>query len=394
MNDDLYSGKVEADTGKTGQSPTERRITDFVRLGVVGLFAYWSLTLIAPFAVIIIWASILVVALYPLYSDLRRQFGGRGRPAAILITLAGLVVIIGPVAAIALNFAEAAQAFFSRLTNGTFIVPTPPESVREWPLIGERAYAAWSLASTNLAATLKQFEASLLQVGSAALGQIASIGGGLVSFVASVILSGFLFAPAPRLAEGVRSFARRIAGERGVGFANLAGATIRNVARGVIGVALLQAFLCGLIFVLFDVPAPGVITFAILILCIVQIGPALVLLPLIVWAWVTWTSLAALVFTLLLIPIMIIDNVMKPFLVARGLSTPMLVILVGVIGGTLSHGLVGLFLGPIVLSVFYDLLVAWVGSSAQASEELRPAESGSGSEISAQRPSDAVSRLT
>ncbi|MEZ2132822.1 MULTISPECIES: AI-2E family transporter [unclassified Sinorhizobium] len=376
MDDDLSPGKINVDAGKTGQSSTERRITDFVRIGVVGLFAYWSLTLVAPFAVIIIWASILVVALYPAYASLRRLFGGRGRPAAILITLASLVIIIGPVAAIALNFAEAAQAFFARLTSGTFVVPTPPQSVREWPLIGERAYAAWSLASTNLAATLKQFEASLLQVGSAALGQIASIGGGLVSFVVSVILAGFLFRPAPRLAEGVRSFARRIAGDRGVGFVNLAGATIRNVARGVIGVALLQAFLCGLIFVLFGVPAPGVITFAILILCIVQIGPALILLPLIVWAWATWTSLPALVFMLLLIPIMIIDNVMKPLLVARGLSTPMLVILVGVIGGTLSHGLVGLFLGPIVLSVFYDLLVAWVWSPPQISDEDRLAESG------------------
>lgn len=375
MEDDLSSGKVNAAAGKTGQSSTERRITDFVRLGVVGLFAYWSLTLIAPFAVIIIWAAILVVALYPLYAMLSRLFGGRARPAAFLITLAGLVIIIGPLAAIALNFAEAAQAFFTKLSSGAFVVPTPPESVRDWPLIGERTYAVWSLASSNLAATLKQFESSLLHVGSAALGQIANIGGGLLSFVASVILAGFLFRPAPRLAESVRSFAHRIAGDRGVGFANLAGATIRNVARGVIGVALLQALLCGLIFVLFGVPAPGVITFVILILCIVQIGPALVLLPLIVWAWIAWTSLPALVFTLLLIPIMIIDNVMKPILVARGLSTPILVILVGVIGGTLSHGLVGLFLGPIVLSVFYDLLVAWVASPSQASEEARPAAS-------------------
>ena len=117
------------------------------------------------------------------------------------------------------------------------------------------------------------------------------------------------------------------------------------------------------------VPGAGGLTFVVLILCIVQIGPALVLLPVAIWAWTTQEFTYALFLTVLLIPVAVIDNVMKPVLVSRGLSTPMLVIFMGVIGGTLAYGLIGLFLGPIVLSVFYDLLVAWVRNPAPTPEE-------------------------
>lgn len=341
-------------------SAIETRITDFVRLGVVGLFAYWSLTLIAPFVVIVIWAAILVVALYPIYQALSAVLGGSRRFAAIVVTLLSLGVIIGPLAAIALNFADAIQLLLAQLEKGSFRLPLPSESVRNWPVIGERVYSTWNMASSNLAQMLQRFEPSLLQAGGFVLGKVASIGLGLLGFIASVIIAGFLFEPAPRLAAGIRTFAYRIAGDRGIGFVGLAGATIRNVARGVIGVALGQTLLAGVVLYAFDVPAAAVLTFVILILCIVQIGPALVLFPVMIWAWMTTEPVSALILTLLLIPIGLIDNVMKPILVSRGLSTPMLVILMGVIGGTLSYGLIGLFLGPIVLSVFYDLMVAWV----------------------------------
>ncbi|CAN7729629.1 AI-2E family transporter [Rhizobium sp. LjRoot258] len=338
----------------------EPRITDLVRFGVVGLFAYWSFTLVAPFLVIVIWAAILVVALYPVYQALRTVLGGRSRLAAIVVTILCLGVILGPLAAIALNFVDATQLLLLKLREGSLHLPLPAESVRDWPLIGERVYAAWSLASSNFTELFKRFEPALLETGGFVLGKVASVGLGLVSFVASVIIAGVLFGPAPRLAIGIRTFAQRIAGDRGVGFVTLAGATIRNVARGVIGVALLQTLLAGVVFSIFDIPAASVLTFVVLILCIVQIGPALILFPVMVWAWMALDPVSALILTALLIPIGLIDNVIKPILVARGLSTPMLVILLGVLGGTLSYGLIGLFLGPIVLSVFYDLLVAWV----------------------------------
>lgn len=339
----------------------ESRITDLaIRLGAVALFAYLSLTLVAPFAIIMIWAIILAVALYPPYAALRRILGGRGVPAAMLITLVGLAIIIGPFGAFTLNFAAAAQDLITRLGDGTVIVPIPSDEVRDWPIIGERVHSAWSVASGSLEAALRQFGPALLQAGGAVLGRIAGIGFGLLGFAVSMLIAGILLGPGPRLAEGVKAIVGRISAQRGTHFVDLAGATIRNISRGVIGVALLQALLAGLVLTVFDVPGAGVIAFIVLMLCIVQVGPILMLLPVIIWAWMTMDPGPALILTLLLVPIAVIDNVLKPILMARGLSTPMLVILVGVIGGTLSYGLIGLFLGPVVLGVTYELLMAWV----------------------------------
>jgi predicted PurR-regulated permease PerM len=299
---------------------------------------------------------------------LRALLGGRGGLAATLITLIGVAAIIGPLAMISLNFAEVAQGLFARLGEGTLTVPPPSEAVRDWPIIGERLHAGWTLASANVEEALKRFGPSLLEAGGAALGKVAAIWIGILVFAVSVLVAGFLFGPGPRLAQAIKGFASRISPDRGASFVDLAGATIRNVSRGVIGVALLQSFLTGLILMLFDVRGAGALALLVLLLCIVQVGPVLVLLPVIIWAWTAMSTGSALLLTLLLVPIVVIDNVLKPIVVARGLSTPMLVIFLGVLGGTLSYGLIGLFLGPIVLSVFYDLLVVWGRSEAPAGE--------------------------
>ena len=184
----------------------------------------------------------------------------------------------------------------------------------------------------------------------------------------SVVIAGFLYVSGPQLAQGGRAFAERIVASRGAAFVDLAGLTIRNVSRGVIGVAAIQALLAGIVLALAGIPGAGLLAFAILILCIVQIGPAPVLLPLLIWAWCQLATGPALLLTLLLVPIMLLDNVLKPLLMGRGLRTPTLVILIGVIGGTITHGLIGLFLGPVVLSVLYDLLVAWVRRAPPAAQ--------------------------
>lgn len=361
MQDSRSQGEIAMEAADVGQRSIESRVTDVsVRLGIVALFAYLSLTLIAPFAIIIIWAVILAVALFPLYAGLRRHLGGRSGLAATVITFSGLVVIIGPLAAVAISFADAASTLFAKLGDGAAILPMPAESVRSWPLIGEQAFAAWSLASSNFEAALQRFGPHLLPTGTAILGKIAGIGFGVLGFAVSMIVAGCFLGPGVRLVEGVKGAARRIAGENGAHFVDLAGATIRNISRGVIGVALLQALLVGAVLAVFDVPASGAIAFVLLLFCIVQVGPAPVVLPVMIWAWMTMEFGPALLMTLLLAPTLVIDNVLKPVLMARGLATPVLVILIGVIGGTLSYGLIGLFLGPIVLGVFYELLMAWI----------------------------------
>lgn len=350
-----------------GNHAFEARVTDLIiRLTILGLLVYWSLNLIRPFLPIVIWAVILTVALFPVHAWLSRLLGGRHRLAAVAITLAAFVVIVGPVAALTASLVETVGWIASGVRDGTMRIPPPPAGIAHWPLIGERLQADWSLASTNLEELIRRYREVLLPAGETVFLKLSSVGADMLRFVLAVLLAGFLFVPGHRLAEGSRHFAGRIVAPRGALFIDLAGATIRNVSRGVVGVSLLQTLLAGIVLQAFGVPGAGLLAFAILVLCIIQIGPMLILLPVVVWAWMTMSTGSALLFTAVMIPIGLLDNFLKPLLMARGLATPALVIFLGVIGGTLVYGLIGLFLGPIVLAVFYDLLVAWARGNETA----------------------------
>jgi predicted PurR-regulated permease PerM len=169
---------------------------------------------------------------------------------------------------------------------------------------------------------------------------------------------GFLFSPAPSLAAAVRRLSLRVLPARGQEFVQLAGTTIRNVAQGVIGIALLQATLSGLAFVIAGVPGSGLLALAVLIFGILQF-PGIVMLPVTIWSWTAMPLTAALAFTAYMIPVGLINNLLSPIVMAHGLKTPMLVIFTGVMGGAVAHGIIGLFLGPIVLAVTWELIVAW-----------------------------------
>jgi predicted PurR-regulated permease PerM len=169
------------------------------------------------------------------------------------------------------------------------------------------------------------------------------------------------------LVEAVAVFLHRRVSQRGGEFMQLAGATIRNVSQGVIGVSLLQALLAGLGLIVAGVPGASLIAFGVLVAGIIQIGPSVILVPVIIWSWMTMETWAALIFTAYIVPVNLIDNVLRPIIFTRGLKTPMLVIVVGVIGGTLSNGIIGLFVGPIVLAVAWDLLVAFMRNDEVAS---------------------------
>ena len=197
------------------------------------------------------------------------------------------------------------------------------------------------------------------------LSAAAGVGLGVLQFAASIIIAGFLFSPAEALTKGIKAFARRITATRGEEFVELSVAAIRNVARGVIGVSLLQAILAGIGLVVADVPGAGLIAFAVLLLGIIQIAPGIPVFGAIFWAWTSMDTVGALLFTLYMVPVSLSDNFLKPIIMAAGLATPMLVIFIGAIGGTLAHGLIGLFIGPIVLAVAYELLLTWVKSNEE-----------------------------
>ncbi len=339
----------------------ETRVTDLVvRLGFLGLFAYVSLTLLLPFLPILIWSGVLTAALYPVYAWLRDMLFGRGAVAAFVVTLLGVTVVVGPIAVLSSSLVASLQDIAAGLRGGMLAIPQPPEGLRGWPFVGDEIDKAWRLASTNMENALREYGPSLLPAGKLVLTKIAAITGNLLILLMSVVISGFLFVPGPRLAVGLRNFADRLVRPRGAHFVDLAGTTIRSVSRGVIGIAAIQALLAGVVMVYANVPGAGLLAFAVLVLGIVQIGAGPVLVPVLVWAWLSLPGSTAVILTVLLVPVMVVDNILKPILMGRGLSTPLLVILAGLVGGTLGYGLIGLFLGPIVLAVFYELVVAWV----------------------------------
>jgi predicted PurR-regulated permease PerM len=351
----------------------EARVTDMIiRLALLGMFVFWALDLVGPFVPVAIWSVILAVALQPVHAWLAARLGGASRLAAALLTLVLLAIVIGPVALLGTSLAEALQGLSAGVGGGTLRVPPPPPGIEAWPIIGHEAEAAWSLASRSLEDALKEYAPTLTPIVAAILHRLAAMSFGVLILATSVVIAGFLFVSGAQLAEGGRAFAERVVASRGAAFVDLAGLTIRNVSRGVIGVAAIQALLAGVVLAVAGFPGAGLLAFLILVLCIVQIGPAPVLLPIIVWVWVAIPTVQALMLTVVLVPITLLDNVLKPMLMGRGLRTPTLIIFIGVVGGTITHGLLGLFLGPVVLAVLYDLVVAWVrraGPAAAAAPE-------------------------
>ena len=337
-----------------------------IRFGFIALLGYWSFRVIAPFLTIGLWSAILVVALYPVFDWLTRWWNPRA--AAALITVLGLLIVLGPLTWLGLGMIGGVSSLVSDIDTGHLAFPLPPESVKEWPIFGERLHQLWQLAATNIKGALAEVAPMLKPAGGKLLEFAQGALFGLIELLVAIVIAGFLFTRGPSLVEVLGAFLNRVLSHRGNELVQLTGATIRNVSRGVVGIALLQSLLAGAGFLAAGIPAAGVLAFVALLLSIVQIGPAILFLPMIVWSWTAMDTTHALLFTAYMIPVGLIDNVLRPVLMARGLTTPMPVIIIGVIGGTIAFGIVGLFFGPIVSSVAWTVMVGWVQGSDFAPE--------------------------
>jgi predicted PurR-regulated permease PerM len=334
-----------------------------VLIALIAFLGYLVISLLQPFATILLWAVILAVAVYPAFSWLEASLGGRKGLAAAILSLGLLVIMVGPAVLLGGSAVDSLRSIAASLSEATFAFPLPPETVKSWPLVGEWIYQAWANAAEHLGDTLVRFAPQLGTLGTKVLGFAVGLGGGVVQFVLSILFAGLMLRSADALSAAARTITRRFTVRRGDILVDMAGATIRNVSRGVIGVAILQAILAAIGLVVADVPAAGLIAVAVLVLGIIQIGPSILLIPVIIWVWTAMPTTTAVLFTAYMVPVTLLDNFLKPMMMARGLTTPMIVIFIGVVGGTLSNGLLGVFIGPVVLAVFYDLVTNWVSSA-------------------------------
>lgn len=344
-----------------GRTPDQLAVDIAVRLAILALFAWVVLVLVEPFLPIVLWSIVLTVAFQPAHAWLTARLGGRGWLAAGAITALALLVALGPATVLVTSAIHSLELLARWIGAGHHAFPGPPAAISGLPVVGPAIDETWRQASSNLEAFAARYGRALIGPGEWLLHVIAGLAGSVVAILAAVVVSGFLYVPAPRLARGLRVVAERVIGHhRGIEFLGLAAATIRNVARGIIGVAIVQSLLIGIAFIVAEVPAAGLLSLAVLVLAIVQVGAFPIVVPVLVWAWLTLDTGPALLLTLYLLPAGLSDMALKPMLMGKGLPVPLIVILAGVVGGTVSYGLIGLFLGPIVLAVFYELVRFWV----------------------------------
>ena len=340
----------------------QTKVTEIViRLAVLALVVIWCFKILQPFIVPVVWAMIIAVAIYPLYQRLAGLLGGRSNLAATLITLLFLALLMGPALMLTQLLVENVTVLAQQIHAEHITIPMPPDSVKEWPIIGESVAGLWSLAATNLAGALELVQPQLKAFGLWLVNLAASAGIGMIMFLFAVVIAGAMLAHSTGSHRLVHGISRQLLGnERGAAMATLAETTIRNVTRGVLGVAVIQALLAGIGFAVAGVPGAGIWALFCLISATIQLGVGPIVIPAVVYVFATGDTVTAVLFLIWNVMIMVLDNILKPLLLGRGVDVPMLVIFLGSIGGMLMMGIVGLFIGAVVLALGYKLLQGWM----------------------------------
>lgn len=346
------------------RTPLSKELTEtMIRLGLIAFLVLMCTRVIAPFADLMLWALILAIGLYPVQRYLAARLGGRQGRAATILVVAGLLLIGVPVMMLADSFAGHLQNAYTAIENDTATLQRPAPSVADWPLVGERVYRTWSAAADNLPGFLQEHQAQLKTLSRKAVSSVASTAGSMLLFLGSLIVAGIMMAYGEAGSQAMqRIFIRIVGPAKGSQLQSLSTATVRSVATGVIGVAFIQALLLGLGFIMAGIPAAGVLALVVMLLGIVQLPAALISLPAIAYLW--WSGDASttsnIVFSVYLLVAGLADNVLKPLLLGRGVDAPMPVILIGALGGMVMSGIIGMFVGAVLLAVGYQILMDWV----------------------------------
>ncbi|MEE8146501.1 MAG: AI-2E family transporter [Longimicrobiales bacterium] len=334
-----------------------------LRLTLAALLIFWSFLILRPFLILILWAVILAVALEGVFEKLSGMVGGRRTVAATIFPIAALAFIAFPAYQIGESLVGSVRVVREAMDEGTLQAPPPPESLANLPLVGERAYDAWLLASENMQQAVEQFDPQIRAAGRWLLGFLAGIGSSVLgTMLALIIAAAFLNYSEPSV-RALRAVTARVQGDSDEDLVGLAAATINSVARGVLGVALAQTGICAVGLFLVGFPGAGLLTIAILVLAIVQFPVTIVMLLPLIWGFSNMGTLAAIAFAIFCVAAGAADLPLKAIFLGRGLSVPTPVILLGAIGGMVSMGIMGLFIGAVVLGVGYKLYQAWLGTS-------------------------------
>ncbi|HEY9116043.1 MAG TPA: AI-2E family transporter [Bacteroidales bacterium] len=333
-----------------------------ITLKVALLFGllYLCFMIIQPFVAIGFWALIIAVSVYPLFEKLVNVLNGRKNWAAVIITLILMAIIVVPGEMFVQSVVKGVIKNAPDIESRDFTIPMPDEKVREWPIIGDLVFEKWRDLSNHTVETLSAYTPQLKAVGQWIINAIKDIGIAFFQFFIAIILAGILLATSDQGANFIRMLYSKVIGEKGIEFAKLTEITIRNVTNGVLGVALAQSLLAGTIFLLAGVPLAGLWALFCFVLAAAQIGPGPVIFGVIAYLFITQSTVFAIAWTIPLILVTFVDNILKPLLMGKGAQVPMMVIFLGSIGGFILSGILGLFLGAIILALGYKFLISWI----------------------------------
>jgi predicted PurR-regulated permease PerM len=342
-----------------------------IRAGLILAMSMLCYQVLSPFLTLMVWALILAVTLYPLHQALASKLRGKQGLAATLLVVVGIVLIVAPTAMLMSSLGDSVRHLIHDVQNNTLEIPAPRPGVENWPVVGKQLHYVWSKAHADLPALVQSMQPKIGELAKTALGLVASIGGGLLQFLAAFIIAGIIMAFGQAGSRGSLAIFERIVGNaRGSELASLSTATIRAVAQGVIGVALIQAILVGLALLVAGIPWAGVLAVIVLVLGIAQVPALIVTLPVIGYIWSSgdYSNAAAIAYTVVVFLAGMADNVLKPLMLGRGVDAPMPVILLGALGGMATAGILGMFVGATLLTLGYQIFMGWVAANPNAGQ--------------------------
>jgi predicted PurR-regulated permease PerM len=357
------------------QAFQKNMMASFVQIATLVILVSFCVIIISPFAGLAIWGIVVAVAIYPLFLKVCARLGDRRKLTATLFIVVGLAAVLIPGWAMTKSAIISLTEFSTELRAGSVTIPPPSETVADWPLVGERLYGVWSGAAGNLEATLNEFQPQLREIGTRLARTIGSTALGLLQIAASVIIAGVVMLYADSGYSLSCSIARKISPNRGDHLTDISIATIRSVTNGVIGVGVIQGVLAGIGFFVMGLPHAGLLAAIVLVTSIIQVPAVLIIAPIVVWVFSFAAPLPATVFAIYMLFAALSDNVLKPLLLGRGVDLPALVVLFGALGGMIAYGIIGLFLGAVILGLGYTIISDWLQASGSAAVD-EPAGDG------------------
>jgi predicted PurR-regulated permease PerM len=348
-------------------SPFSARSRQIIHLAIqllaLAFLIIWCFKILAPFFTPIIWAAILAVALFPMHQRLKKLLNGRGVLAAILMTAIFLIFFISVVSWLGFKTGSEIKAEITSFQEGKLKIPPPAEKVKDWPLVGRKVFQAWTQLSNSVENFVQEYPEQIRSAGNYLLELVTSSGKAILIFLLSIIISGVFLCYAAESAEYARKFFSRLINSSQFDISAIAAVTIRNVVRGILGVSLIQSLCAGAGFYIAGIPYAGVWTLLCLILAITQIGIVPVTLGILIYIWTSGNTTTAILLTIWMIPVGLLDNILKPIMMGKGAPVPMLIIFLGSLGGFMYSGFVGLFTGAVILSLGYRLFDVWLKES-------------------------------